>query len=422
MAIYGNTLDSLQGAKLADAEAKVRANAAYRDYLLGLASERNKGRQIDVNAEDAMTRRQDVGSRNQLGNRQIDLGGREVDMRGEDIRSRERIAGQDADVRRAALEVDKAYKAGLITDLERGRKMQELGITTTAGLRGREIDLTRDEMTKRYGLLGDRLGLDTKAEENRLELGRSGLGIQAVDAATRAQEAGTRRELGLGALDVAKRDAETRATEVKNRYDLEIRSLEQRGLFKEADLMIARRDQDIRKELGLGALEQQAIGNAMTYDINNRGMILNEKSNPARIGLLESQGRSFGTPSEAYRLEQNRDAVANAGRRNRASMVIKDAKRRYDGERSKFLPSDWWNRDQPMSKHLLDAAKEIGDPSLLDYIQLSPNDDEAMLMDGQIPGAIQQPLSPRTIPGVIDSNAPPGRVMYRVGPDGRLVQ
>lgn len=342
MAIYGNTLDSLQGAKLADAEAKVRANAAYRDYLLGLASERNRGRQIDVNAEDAMTRRQDVGSRNQLGNRQIDLGGREVDMRGEDIRSRERIAGQDADVRRAALEIDRAYKDGLIKKMERDSELAKLGITTTAGLEEQKIKLTGDEMAKKYGYLGDRLTYDQTAEENRADIARSQAGVSLLDVTGRNQALADRN-----ALDAAR--------------------------------------------------------------------------NPATIKVLERQAETMGGPSEAYRLERDRDAMAAAGRKNRAAMLVQEANRRYLNERTGWLGGAA-TRNHPITQHIFDVAKELGDPSLLDYVQEDPSGGAALIDYGQPAPQPQPRVIPGVIPGVIDSNAPPGRVMYRVGPNGRLVQ
>lgn len=270
---YGTTLDSLNNAILQEKAQRADEANGFRNYLLGLAGERNRGRQVDVNAMDAGTRREGLGVQERLGNRQwdtegrrVDVLGRDVDMRErvgmgqigvqkEDIAARERIAAQDADVRRRGLEIDEMYKRALAGDLAAARRLQELGITTSAGLEGRRIDLARDEMGKRYGVLGDRLSLDREIAGNQFTLGKGQLGVAMTDAETRALDANNRFTLGQGQLRVSESDARTRAAQVALEYDYRIKALQEQGRFREAENEIKLKQLDVSRELGMAGIE-----------------------------------------------------------------------------------------------------------------------------------------------------------------------
>lgn len=267
---YGTTLDSLNNAILQEKAQRADEANGFRNYLLGLAGERNRGRQVDVNAMDAGTRREGLGVQERLGNRQwdtegrrVDVLGRDVDMRErvgmgqigvqkEDIAARERIAAQDADVRRRGLDIDEMYKRALAGDLAAARRLQELGITTSAGLEGRRIDLTEKEIGERYKHFGRQMDINERDVDNRYRL-------------------------GLGQVGVAMTDAETRAQAVANQYNIEINRLIQTGRIEEARLAEAAKDRAVRRELGLGALENdrtragatKTLAEAQAYGIMN---------------------------------------------------------------------------------------------------------------------------------------------------------
>lgn len=94
---YGTTLDSLNDAILREGMANGQREDSFRNYLLGLAGERNRGRQVDVNAMDAGTRREGLGVQERLGNRQWDTEGRRVDALGREIDVRDRLGGRQWD-------------------------------------------------------------------------------------------------------------------------------------------------------------------------------------------------------------------------------------------------------------------------------------------------------------------------------------
>ena len=317
---YGTTLDSLNNAILQEKAQRADEANGFRNYLLGLAGERNRGRQVDVNAMDAGTRREGLGVQERLGNRQwdtegrrVDVLGRDVDMREkvgmgqigvqrDDIAARERMAAQDADVRRRGLEIDEMYKRALAGDLSAARRLQELGITTSAGLEGRRIDLSRDEMGKRYGVLGDRLSLDREIAGNQFTLGRGQLGVAMTDAETRASDAANRFTLGRGQLGVAMTDAETRAEAVANQYNIEINRLIQTGRIEEAKLKEVARDREVRRELGLGALENdrgrveatKTVADATAYQARNP-----VPSDALRVGVWDRNREAQGAYEQA---------------------------------------------------------------------------------------------------------------------------
>jgi len=292
---YGTTLDSLNNAILQEKAQRADEANGFRNYLLGLAGERNRGRQVDVNAMDAGTRREGLGVQERLGNRQwdtegrrVDVLGRDVDMREkvgmgqigvqrDDIAARERIASQDADVRRRGLEIDEMYKRALAGDLAAARRLQELGITTSAGLEGRRIDLSRDEMGKRYGVLGDRLSLDREIAGNQFTLGKGQLGVAMTDAETRASDSANRFTLGQGQLRVSESDARTRAAQVALEYDYRIKALQEQGRFREAENEIKLKQLAVSRELGMAGIENdrtranatKTLAEAQAYGIMN---------------------------------------------------------------------------------------------------------------------------------------------------------
>lgn len=201
---YGTTLDSLNQAVLNEQAQRASEANSFRNYLLGLASERNRGRQVDVNAMDAGTRREGLGVQERLGNRQWDTEGRRVDVMGrdvdarervgmgqigvqrDDISSRERVAGRQADINQKIADTDATYKGALASDMERARRNQELGITTQA--------------------------------------------------------------------DIGIIDAYTRARQVSNQYDVQIRQLQQNGDIEGARIKQAEKALAVQRELGIGAL------------------------------------------------------------------------------------------------------------------------------------------------------------------------
>lgn len=286
---YGTTLDSLNDAILREGMAKGQREDSFRNYLLGLAGERNRGRQVDVNAMDAGTRREGLGVTERLGNRQwdtegrrVDVLGRDVDMREKigmgqldvqrgDIASRERIAGQQASINQKIAETDALYKAGLITDMERARRNQELGITSDWDIKNKQLDITSDEIGKRYGHLGRQLDLGEVAEQNRFAL-------------------------GLGGLSVNMADAETRARQVGNQYDVQIRQLQQNGDIEGARIKQAEKALAVQRELGIGALN------------NDAGRVEATK----KIADAQVESILNPRPSEAMSLEvANRNAASN---------------------------------------------------------------------------------------------------------------
>lgn len=95
---YGTTLDSLNEGILREGMAKGQLEDSFRNYLLGLAGERNRGRQVDVNAMDAGTRREGLGVTERLGNRQWDTEGRRVDVLGRDVDMRGQLGKTQYDV------------------------------------------------------------------------------------------------------------------------------------------------------------------------------------------------------------------------------------------------------------------------------------------------------------------------------------
>jgi hypothetical protein len=119
---YGTTLDSLNEGILREGMAKGQREDSFRNYLLGLAGERNRGRQVDVNAMDAGTRREGLGVTERLGNRQWDTEGRRVDVLGRDVDMRDRLGGRQYD-----------------TEAERIRAMERMN-ERNAGVTGKYYD------------------------------------------------------------------------------------------------------------------------------------------------------------------------------------------------------------------------------------------------------------------------------------------
>ena len=190
---YGTTLDSLNQAVLNERAQRAGEANSLRNYLLGLAGERNRGRQVDVNAMDAGTRREGLGVQERLGNRQWDTEGRRVDVMGrdvdarervgmgqigvqrDDISSRERVAGRQADINQKIADTDATYKGALASDMKQARRNQELGITTQADIgildaytRAREVANRYDVESKRLRQAGDIRGAELKLAEGQL--------------------------------------------------------------------------------------------------------------------------------------------------------------------------------------------------------------------------------------------------------------
>ena len=281
---YGTTLDSLNDAILREGMTKGQREDSFRNYLLGLAGERNRGRQVDVNAMDAGTRREGLGVTERLGNRQWDTEGRRVDVLGRDvdmrerlgmgqldvqrgdIASRERIAGQQAAINQKIAETDALYKSGLITDMERARRNQELGITTQAGLEESRIKLAGEEIGRRYGHLGDRLRYDQTVSGNQFLLGMM--------------------------------DADTRAKSVANQYDVEILRLRQAGRIEEARIKQSEKELAVRRELGIGALSNESNRDALFNNRDWARIATGNKIADAQADLIRNP-----VPSEAYQLD-----------------------------------------------------------------------------------------------------------------------
>lgn len=337
---YGTTLDSLNDAILREGMAKGQREDSFRNYLLGLAGERNRGRQVDVNAMDAGTRREGLGVTERLGNRQWDTEGRRVDVLGRDvdmrerigmgqldvqrgdIASRERIAGQQAAINQKIAETDALYKAGLITDMERARRNQELGITTDRDIRNKQLDITSDEIGKRYGHLGRQLDLGEVAEQNRFAL-------------------------GLGGLSVNMADAETRARQVANQYDVQIRQLQQNGDIEGARIKQAEKALAVQRELGIGALA------------NDSGRV------DATKKIADAQAESIlnPRPSEAMSLEVSNRNMAASDALLRAPLVADLLNKKIDAT---GIQSPWGSWINPENEEVVaeDALSPGYGPSM----------------------------------------------------------
>lgn len=223
---YGTTLDSLNQAVLNERAQRAGEANSLRNYLLGLAGERNRGRQVDVNAMDAGTRREGLGVQERLGNRQWDTEGRRVDVMGrdvdarervgmgqigvqrDDISSRERVAGRQADINQKIADTDATYKGALASDMKQARRNQELGITTQADIgildaytRAREVANRYDVESKRLRQAGDIRGAELKLAEGQLAVQRE-LGIGAL--ANDTTRAGAAKLLAEAQADVVR--------------------------------------------------------------------------------------------------------------------------------------------------------------------------------------------------------------------------